>query len=207
MLVQSRPPLRRTPAADVVVAGSVGGGPGRREVWTVGDLQLNPLRVERRQLFTRLTPEACEHALEAALRTAWWSTSVQVAGTATRDGSTLRLASGWPFFRTAASGTLSAVPDGTAIAVRLALDSASASRGLGALAALLVALLVCSNTASRRDALWVWFAEDTPLHLGVAALGVVVAYILSRWLTRGDADALLAFVRETLEAKAAPGPA
>jgi hypothetical protein len=38
-------------------------------------------------------------------------------------------------------------------------------------------------------------------------LGVVVAYVLSRWLTRDDADALLAFVRETLEAEAAPGPA
>jgi hypothetical protein len=137
----------------------------------VGDLQLNPLRVERRQLFTRLTPEACEHALHAALRTAWWSTSAEVAGTATRDGFTIRLVSGWPFFRTAASGTLSAVPDGTAIAVRLALDTESASRGLGALAALLMALLVCSNMASRRDALWVWFAEDTPLHLGDSRVG------------------------------------
>jgi hypothetical protein len=166
----------------------------------MGKVQINPFAVERRLLLTRLSPEECEQSLEAAVRTSWWSASAEIAASATQEGFRMKIASGWPLFRTAASGTFSAVPDGTSIAVRLALDPQSAARGLTLVVGLLLAVLACSLSASRGEALRFWVFESPLTHLGLTALFLAGAYFISRWLTSNDGDVLLDFLREKLEA-------
>jgi hypothetical protein len=166
----------------------------------MGKLQINPFAVERRRLLTRLSPEECEQSLEAAVRTSWWNSPAEISASATQEGFRMKIVSGWPFFRTAASGTFSAVPDGTSIAVRLALDPQSAARGLTLVVSLLLGVLACSLSVPRDDALRFWVSESPLTHLGLTALFVVGAYFISRWLTRNDGDVLIDFLREKLEA-------
>jgi hypothetical protein len=168
----------------------------------MGRLQLNPFAVERRLLLTRLRPEECKQSLDAAVRTSWWDESSEVTASTTEEGFSMKRVSGWPFFRTAASGTFTAVPEGTSIAVRLALDPPSALRGLSLTVGLPTAVLACSLSASRGEALTAWVSESPLSHLGLAVLFVVAVYCISRWLTCSDGDILVALLREKLEADA-----
>src|SRR3954470_15748124 len=172
----------------------------------MGKLQINPFAVERRLLLTRLTPVECEQSLEVAVRTSWWSSSAEISASATQEGFKLKPVSGWPFFRTAAAGTFTAVPDGTSIAVRLVLDLPSARRGLAFVVGVPAGVLACSLSSSRGarvgrgEALSSWMSESPLTHLGLAVLFVVGAYFISRWLTSNDGDVLMGFLREKLEA-------
>ena len=65
---------------------------------------------------------------------------------------------------------------------------------------LLLAVLACSLSVPRGEALRFWVFESSLTHLGLTALFLVGAYFISRWLTRNDGDVLVAFLREKLEA-------
>jgi hypothetical protein len=184
----------------------VGGLSFGRETRTMGKLQVNPFAVERRLLRTKLTPVECEQSVEVAVRTSWWDSAAEISASATQEGFSLKPVSGWPFFRTAASGTFTAVPDGTSIAVRLALDLPSARRGLAFVVGVPAGVLACSLSGStgarvgRGEALSSWMSESPLIHFGLAVLFVVGAYFISRWFTCTDGDVLMDFLREKLEA-------
>jgi hypothetical protein len=176
-------------------------------------LQLNPFAVEHRRLHTGLRPDECKAALETAARTSWWGTyredpagddsSPELSAQVIDNHFTLNVVSGWPFFKKMASGTFSAVPDGTAIAVRVAPDSESSGRGLAFLLGLLAIPLVCGSAVPRGEALTSWVFTDPLPRLTVSVLLVLGGYLLSRWLNQNDGELLVIHLREALEAEEA----
>lgn len=169
-----------------------------------------PWRAEHRLLQTRLTPEECRDRLTPLVGSSWggWSTC-PLRGSVRADGfSVTKTINYRNSFQTEASGRFEANADGTHIRVRLAMSPfvvAFICLWIGILGAMCLTYLVTYGGLLTTGPL----AELLDLANGVGGLaGMMVlgfgAQAFGRWVARNEADFLMGFLADTLDAHEVP---